>query len=105
MEINRSRLGEIRLWREAAFDQAAINSTFLSGAMLGIAMLLGLVMVALYTVRTSPAFLAGALFAAAAAVRLALEEGYLPVLGKALPQAASGGVFLTAAPTWGPQLN
>ena len=65
--------------------------------MLGIAMLLGLVMVALYTVRTSPAFLAGALFAAAAAVRLALEEGYLPVLGKALPQAASGGVFLTAA--------
>ena len=97
VEINRPRLGEVRLWREAAFDQAEINSTFLSGATLGIAMLLGLVMLALYTVRTSPAFLAGALFAIAATLRLALEEGYLPVLRKALPQAASSGVFLTAA--------
>ncbi len=72
------------LWDRVFYDQQTRSSSFFRGAILGIAMLLGLSMVLLYTARARSEFISGSLFAAAALAFMLLETGYFPQSRKVL---------------------
>ena len=71
---------EAQLWNRAAFEASTASRSFFHGMLLGITLLMGMLIVALYGIRSHPAFIAGGAFALATLLFLALEAGYLPVL-------------------------
>lgn len=74
------------LWQRAAFDARTDSRAFFRGAILGIAILMTVVMLALYAVRSSVVFPIAALFGAASVGFIAIETGYLPIINAALPE-------------------
>ena len=68
---------EARLWNRAAFEANAASHAFMHGVLLGVSLLMGILIIALYGVRAHPVFVAGGAFAFAGLLFLALESGYL----------------------------
>ncbi len=66
----------VTLWNRNAFDSQSRSVAFFRGAILGIALLLALSMLLLYTNRTRASFLSGGLFAIVSVAFMALEVGY-----------------------------
>lgn len=66
------------IWERHAYELQSKSAAFFRGAILGIALLLTLTMLILYTARTRIPFLSGGLFAIASVAFIALEAGYLP---------------------------
>ncbi len=64
------------LWDRDAFDSSSRSIAFFRGAVLGVAVLLFLSMVLLYTTRARASFLSGGVFALASVAFVALEAGY-----------------------------
>ncbi|WP_119389947.1 EAL domain-containing protein [Taklimakanibacter lacteus] len=85
MELTRTGLDEIGLWQRIAFDAKAEQSGFYRGVILGIAMLLGIIAISLYAVRTLAVFPFASVFIWSAIAFLALESGYLPQINDLLP--------------------
>ncbi len=85
MELTRTGLDEIELWQRIAFDAKVEQSGFYRGVILGIAMLLGIVAISLYAVRTIAVFPFASVFIWSAIGFLALESGYLPQINDVMP--------------------
>ena len=66
------------LWSRAAFEIHGETQSFSRGVVLGIAILLGLIMLSLYSVRRISAFPSGFIFALGTVLFIGLEAGYLP---------------------------
>ena len=64
------------LWERDAFDSLSRSIAFFRGAILGVAVLLSLSMLLLYTTRARASFLSGGIFALASVAFVALEAGY-----------------------------
>ena len=64
------------LWERDAFDSSSRSIAFFRGAVLGVAVLLLLSMVLLYTTRARASFLSGGIFALASVAFIAMEAGY-----------------------------
>ena len=64
------------LWDRDAFDSVSRSIAFFRGAILGVAVLLSLSMLVLYTTRARASFLSGGIFALASVAFVALEAGY-----------------------------
>ena len=64
------------LWERDAFDLQSRSIAFFRGAILGVAVLLTLSMLLLYTTRARASFLSGGIFALASVAFVALEAGY-----------------------------
>src|SRR6185503_7758230 len=64
------------LWERDAFDSLARSIAFFRGAILGVAVLLTLSMLLLYTTRARASFLSGGIFALASVAFVAMEAGY-----------------------------
>ncbi|MGE4253265.1 MAG: diguanylate cyclase, partial [Parvibaculaceae bacterium] len=86
MELTRTGLDEIELWQRVAFDAKAEQAGFYRGVLLGIAMLLGVVALSLYAVRTIAVFPFASVFIWSAIAFIALESGYLPQVNDLLPK-------------------
>ncbi|MGE3224952.1 MAG: diguanylate cyclase, partial [Parvibaculaceae bacterium] len=86
MELTRTGLDEIELWQRIAFDAKAEQNGFYRGVLLGIAMLLGVVALSLYAVRTIAVFPFASVFIWSAIGFIALESGYLPQVNDLLPR-------------------
>jgi diguanylate cyclase (GGDEF)-like protein len=71
---------EARLWNRAAFEANNSLRSFFNGVLPGIALLMAVLIIALYGVRAHPVFMAGGAFAFAALLFIALEGGYLPLV-------------------------
>lgn len=69
---------DVVLWTRDFYDQQTRSASFFRGAILGIAMLLGLSMLLLYSARARLEFVSGGLFSAAALAFMLLEAGYFP---------------------------
>lgn len=87
MELTRAGLDEIELWQRIAYDSKAEQNGFYRGVILGIAMLLGVVALSLYAVRSISVFPFASVFIWASIGFIALEAGYLPQINDALPKA------------------
>ncbi len=85
MELTRTGLDEIGLWQRSAFDAKTEQNSFYRGVILGIAMLLGIVAISLYAVRTIAVFPFASVFVWSAVAFLAVESGYLPQINDVLP--------------------
>lgn len=96
MELTRSGLDEIELWQRIAFDAKAEQNGFYRGVILGIAMLLGVVALSLYAVRSISVFPFASVFIWASIGFIALEAGYLPQINDALPKAYEMGSEIRA---------
>ncbi|MGE3872790.1 MAG: EAL domain-containing protein, partial [Parvibaculaceae bacterium] len=96
MELTRTGLDEIELWQRAAFDAKAEQAGFYRGVLLGIAMLLGVVALSLYAVRTIAVFPFASVFIWSAIAFIALEAGYLPQINDLLPKAYELGPEIRA---------
>jgi diguanylate cyclase (GGDEF)-like protein len=79
-------LDGMSLWQRSSFDAYSDSQAFFRGAILGIAILMSVVMISLYAVRSSLVFPAAALFAFASVGFIALEVGYLPLVNQYLPE-------------------
>ncbi len=66
----------VMLWERDAFDSLSRSIAFFRGAILGVAVLLSLSMLLLYTTRARASFLSGGIFALASVAFVALEAGY-----------------------------
>lgn len=86
MELTRTGLDEIELWQRIAFDAKMEQSGFYRGVLLGIAMLLGVIALSLYAVRTIAVFPFASVFIWSAIAFIALELGYLPQINDVLPE-------------------
>ena len=86
MELTRTGLDEIDLWQRAAFDAKVEQNGFYRGVLLGIVMLLGVVALSLYAVRTIAVFPFASVFIWSAIAFIALELGYLPQINDLLPK-------------------
>jgi diguanylate cyclase (GGDEF)-like protein/PAS domain S-box-containing protein len=64
------------LWERDAFDSLSRSIAFFRGAILGVAVLLSLSMLLLYTTRARASFLSGGIFALASVAFVAMEAGY-----------------------------
>ena len=64
------------LWERDAFDSLSRSIAFFRGAILGVAVLLTLSMLLLYTTRARASFLSGGIFALASVAFVAMEAGY-----------------------------
>ena len=64
------------LWQRDAFDSLSRSIAFFRGAILGVAVLLTLSMLLLYTTRARASFLSGGIFALASVAFVAMEAGY-----------------------------
>ena len=64
------------LWQRDAFDSRSRSMAFFRGAILGVAVLLTLSMLLLYTTRARASFLSGGIFALASVAFVAMEAGY-----------------------------
>ena len=64
------------LWQRDAFDSQARSTAFFRGAILGVAVLLTLSMLLLYSTRARASFLSGGIFAFASVAFVAMEAGY-----------------------------
>ncbi len=64
------------LWERDAFDSLSRSIAFFRGAILGVAVLLTLSMLLLYTTRARASFLSGGIFALASVAFVAIEAGY-----------------------------
>ncbi|MFZ5676799.1 MAG: EAL domain-containing protein [Pseudomonadota bacterium] len=87
MELTRAGLDEIELWQRIAFDAKAEQNGFYRGVILGIAMLIGVIALSLYAVRSISVFPFASVFIWASIGFIALEAGYLPQINDALPKA------------------
>jgi diguanylate cyclase (GGDEF)-like protein/PAS domain S-box-containing protein len=96
MELTRTGLDEVELWQRIAFDGKAEQAGFYRGALLGIAMLLGVVALSLYAVRTLAVFPFASVFIWSAIAFIALELGYLPQINEALPKGFEFGPEIRA---------
>jgi diguanylate cyclase (GGDEF)-like protein/PAS domain S-box-containing protein len=96
MELTRTGLDEIELWQRIAFDAKSEQSGFYRGVILGIAMLVGIVSISLYAVRTIAVFPFASVFIWSAIGFLALESGYLPQINDALPEGYEFGPEIRA---------
>jgi diguanylate cyclase (GGDEF)-like protein/PAS domain S-box-containing protein len=96
MELTRTGLDEIELWQRIAFDAKAEQSGFYRGVLLGIAILLGVVALSLYAVRTIAVFPFASVFIWSAIAFIALEAGYLPQINDFLPTAYELGPEIRA---------
>jgi diguanylate cyclase (GGDEF)-like protein/PAS domain S-box-containing protein len=83
LELSEPGASGLELWTREAFDEHESSQAFQRGVVLGIAALLGLVMIALYSVRRIAAFPAGFIFAAASLLFIGIEAGFLPRLNQA----------------------
>jgi diguanylate cyclase (GGDEF)-like protein/PAS domain S-box-containing protein len=86
MELTRTGLDQIELWQRAAFDAKAEQGGFYRGVLLGIAMLLGVIAISFYAVRTIAVFPFASVFIWSAIAFIALEAGYLPQINDLLPK-------------------
>ncbi|WP_119271918.1 EAL domain-containing protein [Taklimakanibacter deserti] len=86
MELTRTGLDEIEVWQRNAFDAKAEQNGFYRGVLLGIAMLLGVIALSLYAVRTIAVFPFASVFIWSAIAFIALESGYLPQINDLLPK-------------------
>ena len=75
---------DVVLWDRNFYNQQTRASSFFRGAILGIAMLLGVSMVLFYTARARSEFMSGTLFAAAALAFMVLEVGFFSTPRKVL---------------------
>lgn len=96
MELTRTGLDEIELWQRIAFDAKSEQNGFYRGVILGIAMLLGIVAISLYAVRTIAVFPFASVFIWSAIGFIALESGYLPQINDALPKSYELGPEIRA---------
>ena len=64
------------LWERDSFDSLSRSIAFFRGAILGVAVLLSLSMLLLYTTRARASFLSGGIFALASVAFVAMEAGY-----------------------------
>lgn len=96
MELTRAGLDEIELWQRIAFDAKAEQNGFYRGVILGIAMLLGVVALSLYAVRSISVFPFASVFIWASIGFIALEASYLPQINDALPKAYEMGSEIRA---------
>ncbi len=64
------------LWERDSFDSLSRSIAFFRGAILGVAVLLALSMLLLYTTRARVSFLSGGIFALASVAFVAMEAGY-----------------------------
>ncbi len=64
------------LWERDSFDSLSRSIAFFRGAILGVAVLLTLSMLLLYTTRARASFLSGGIFALASVAFVAMEAGY-----------------------------
>ena len=87
MELTRAGLDEIEMWQRIAFDAKSEQAGFYRGVVLGIAMLIGIVAISLYTVRTIAVFPFASVFLWSAIGFIALESGYLAQINDALPKS------------------
>ena len=87
MELTRAGLDEIELWQRIAFDAKSEQAGFYRGVVLGIAMLIGIVAISLYAVRTIAVFPFASVFIWSAIGFIALESGYLAQINDALPKS------------------
>ncbi len=74
-----------RLYADTAFAAQESTNSFLRGGVLALALFLAFGMLALFGIRSHVAFVAGSLFALAAAAFMALEAGYLADILPRLP--------------------
>lgn len=86
MELTRAGLDQIELWQRLAFDGRAEQNGFFRGVILGIAMLIGVIALSFYAVRSISVFPFASVFIWAAIGFIALESGYLPLINDALPK-------------------
>ncbi|WP_246737650.1 hypothetical protein [Nordella sp. HKS 07] len=86
MELTRAGLDEIELWQRAAFDGRVEQNGFYRGVILGIAMVLGVIALSLYAVRSIAVFPFASVFIWASIGFIALESGYLPQINDVLPK-------------------
>ena len=73
------------LWERDSFDSLSRSIAFFRGAILGVAVLLTLSMLLLYTTRARASFLSGGIFALASVAFVALEAGYFAQARKLFP--------------------
>lgn len=86
VQLASNDLAGTALWQRAAFEARTDSFAFFRGVILGIAILMTVVMLSLYAVRSSPAFLGGGVFGLASVCFIAMEAGYLPLLNSYLPE-------------------
>lgn len=96
MELTRAGLDEIELWQRVAFDAKAEQAGFYRGVLLGIAMLIGVIAISLYAVRTIAVFPFASVFIWSAIAFIALESGYLPQINEVLPKGLTLGPEIRA---------
>jgi diguanylate cyclase (GGDEF)-like protein/PAS domain S-box-containing protein len=85
LQVTSGFLEGATLWQRAAFDSRTDSHAFFRGVVIGIAILMTVIMMSLYAVRSSLAFPSASLFALASVGFIAIEVGYLPVINSGLP--------------------
>ena len=96
MELTRTGIDDVELWQRTAFDAKAEQASFYRGVLLGIAMLLGVIAISLYFVRTLAVFPFASVFIWSAVAFIALELGYLPQINDVLPKSFELGPEIRA---------